>query len=83
LNNLFVHLTNYSLNKDSTAFRAPTSVEDDAAHKRTITSVFNTLRAGGHDIEKLWSGIKDIIIKTMLTIQPELSHSYRTCQPAD
>ena len=31
----------------------------------------------------MWAEIKDLIIKTMLTIQPELAHSYRTCQPSD
>lgn len=83
MNNMFVHLTNYSLNKDNQSFKAPTSIEDDSAHKRTITSVFNTLKNMHFDTEKVWSEIKDIIIKTMLTIQPDLSHSYRTCQPAD
>ena len=29
LNNLFVHLTNYSLNKDSGDFRSPVDVMDD------------------------------------------------------
>ena len=27
--------------------------------------------------------IKDIIVKTMLSIQPDLLHNYRTCQPSD
>lgn len=68
MNNLFVHLTNYSLNKDTNDFRSPTSIDDDSAHKRSISSVFGALKAMGHDIEKIWSGIKDLIIKTMLTI---------------
>ena len=27
--------------------------------------------------------INDIVIKTIISIQPELSHSYRACQPSD
>ena len=27
--------------------------------------------------------IKDVIIKTLITIQQDLAHNYRTCQPAD
>ena len=27
--------------------------------------------------------IKDIVIKTLISIQPDLLHSYRTCQPGD
>lgn len=83
MNNMFVHLTNYAINKETQSFKNPTSINDESGHKRTITSVFRTLKGLGFDIEKLWSEIKDIIIKTLLTIQPELSHSYRTCQPAD
>lgn len=28
--------------------------------------------------DPLWEGIKDIIIKTLLTVQPELSHLYNS-----
>ena len=45
MSNMFVHLTNYSLNKDNTEFKAPTSIMDDTAHKRTITSVLATLKS--------------------------------------
>ena len=83
LENMYVHLTNYSLNKDNTAFIAPTSLEDETAHKRTLTSVFKTLRNMGKDVDKMWKEVKDIIIKTLLTVQPDLAHNYRTCQPAD
>jgi tubulin polyglutamylase TTLL6/13 len=37
----------------------------------------------GHDVEKIKTGIDDIIIKTLITAQPELSHVYRSCQPED
>jgi tubulin polyglutamylase TTLL6/13 len=79
MENMFVHLTNYSLNKENDDFKAPTSLEDDTAHKRTLTSVFKTLRGLGKDVDKMWDEVKDIIIKTLLTVQPELSHNYRSC----
>ena len=37
----------------------------------------------GHDPDKLMSEIKDIVVKTILPIQHELAHNYRTCQPSD
>jgi len=37
----------------------------------------------GHDVEKIKAGIDDIIIKTLITAQPELWHVYRSCQPED
>ena len=44
LKNVYKHLTNYSLNKDAKDFVAPEGVEDNKAHKRTLTSVFKTLK---------------------------------------
>lgn len=83
MQNMFIHLTNYALNKDNGDFKMPQSVNDDTSHKRSISSLLKTLRSQGKDVEKMWAEIKDLIIKTMLTIQPELAHSYRTCQPSD
>lgn len=31
----------------------------------------------------MWADIKDIIVKTIISIQRELAHSYRLHQPAD
>lgn len=44
LKNMFVHLTNYALNKDNDNFRQATSVEDDSSHKRTITQLLKRLQ---------------------------------------
>jgi tubulin polyglutamylase TTLL6/13 len=68
MSNLFVHLTNYSLNKENSDFKSPKGINDDKAHKRTLTGVFKTLKKLGKDVEKMWNEIKDIIIKTMLSI---------------
>lgn len=32
---------------------------------------------------EIWKNIKDIINKALLTVQPSLSHAYRTCRPHD
>jgi len=79
MQNMFIHLTNYALNKDNSDFRMPQNVNDDKSHKRSISSLLKTLRSQNKDVDKLWAEIKDLVIKTMLTIQPELAHSYRTC----
>jgi len=41
--------------------------------------VLGRLQAQGHDTATLLAQIKDIIVKTMLSIQPDLLHNYRTC----
>ena len=53
LKNMFVHLTNYALNKDNSVFRQATSVDDNLGHKRSITSLMNTLKDQGKDIDCL------------------------------
>jgi tubulin polyglutamylase TTLL6/13 len=35
------------------------------------------------NIERLVDKIKDLIIKTICTVQPSISHLYNTCQPED
>lgn len=83
LKNMFVHLTNYALNKDNSAFRQATSIDDNQSHKRSISSLMNSLKEQGKNIDQILMEIKDIVIKTMLSIQLDLSHNYRACQPGD
>ena len=77
MKNMFVHLTNYALNKDNDDFKQATSVTDDSSHKRSITSVLKRLQQDGHDVEKLQEEIREVLIKTMLSCQQDLAHSYR------
>jgi len=83
LNNMFMHLTNYAINKESENFNAPKNTNDDKGHKRTIKKVLERLKQMGQDPDRIMGEIKDIIIKTMISIQQDLAHNYRTCQPAD
>jgi len=83
IDNMFIHLTNYAINKDNGKFKHSKNALDDEGHKRSFQTVMNRLRLAGHDVDALMLQIKDIIVKTMLSIQPDLLHNYRTCQPAD
>ena len=83
MSNLFMHLTNYAVNKENENFKMAKGMNDDTSHKRTLKKVFERLKEDGLDTEKCMSEIKDIITKTLITIQHELAHNYRTCQPAD
>ncbi|CDW74877.1 low quality protein: tubulin polyglutamylase ttll6 [Stylonychia lemnae] len=33
--------------------------------------------------DQIWNEIEDIVIKTVITIQPQLQHYYRSCQPKE
>lgn len=77
-----MHLTNYAINKTNTNFVYNESDEQmDTGHKRSLTSVFKTLKERGFDTDGLWTKIKDMIVKTFISAQPVLSHHYKSCQP--
>ena len=75
----YVHLTNYSLNKDNKAF-------DEAKHKFKLTDVLKgemtSASSNGKTYRKhakqIWTEIEQMIVKTIFTIQPQLAHLYRT-----
>ena len=76
-----MHLTNYAINKDSEAFVQPEDEEDcDDAHKRTISSLMRTLADEGHDTQALWTAIGEVCVKTLISVQPHLEHTYFTCR---
>jgi hypothetical protein len=48
-----MHLTNYSLNKNSDGYKAPPDqdfFDDDTGSKRLLSSLYKTLQEEGHDI---------------------------------
>ena len=68
LDNLFMHLTNYAVNKEGDDFKMPKNIDDDSGHKRSLATVLDRLEFEGHDPNKLMSEIKDIVVKTILPI---------------
>eukprot|EP00929_Paragymnodinium_shiwhaense_P108345 TRINITY_DN74661_c0_g1_i1.p1 TRINITY_DN74661_c0_g1~~TRINITY_DN74661_c0_g1_i1.p1 ORF type:complete len:811 (-),score=138.77 TRINITY_DN74661_c0_g1_i1:66-2498(-) len=79
-----VHLTNYAINKDNPNFEENTNPDDAKdGHKRSWEAVLKRLAEEGHDVQKLQERIDDLIVKTLLAVQPSLSHFYHSCQPDD
>lgn len=75
--NVFMHLTNYAVNKHSRTYNA----DDESGSKRKLTWFNTYMRALGHDVHKLWQKIDDVIIKTIFSALPILKHSYHACFP--
>ena len=72
-----MHLTNYAINKKSKNFEKS---DPDNATKRSIDSVMTEIEEiYGVDRADIWRDIADVINKTIITVQPELSHIYRAC----
>ena len=74
-----MHLTNYAVNKDSGSFKMANGINDDTSHKRSLKKVLERLKKENRDTDRLMGEIKDIVVKTLIPIQQELSHNYRTC----
>ena len=54
----FIHLTNYSINKNNPDFvKNKHASVDNVGHKRSLTAVFNTLENSGVDIDQIWTDI--------------------------
>ena len=68
--NFFKHLTNFAINKENPNFVNADENEDNltSAHKRTIKDFFKELEEQGHNTTLIWTGIKKIINKTLITI---------------
>ena len=70
LDNLYMHLTNYAINKRAENFEAnEDSAEDDVGHKRSVTSVLKHIEKTekGITMSKLWAQIDDICVKTLIS----------------
>lgn len=79
-----MHLTNYAINKSHSNFQQNKGVENDnLGHKRSLTFALKYIEEMGHDSKKVYMDIKNTIIKTIFTVQPVLSHIYKSCQPDD
>ena len=72
IDNLFMHLTNYAINKNNDNFVQNSAADsdddmyDDGTHKRSLKSLFYTLKCMGKPYKKLKEDINDILIKTLI-----------------
>ena len=73
MDNLYMHLTNYAINRNADNFIANDDEnDDDTGHKRSVTAVFKQIeeKEAGITAEKLWAEIEDIAVKTLLSATP-------------
>ncbi|KAG9354237.1 hypothetical protein JZ751_012361 [Albula glossodonta] len=79
LNQVYMHLTNYSLNVQSGNFIHSDST--NTGSKRTFSSILYRLASKGVDIKKVWSDIISLVIKTIIALVPELKVFYQADIP--
>jgi len=77
IDNTYIHLTNYAINKNNENFIFDEE-NSDKGHKRTLKSFWKSLNATGIATDVIEEEIKDIIVKTFLSVQPQLAHQYKS-----
>ncbi|XP_077987088.1 tubulin polyglutamylase TTLL11-like [Glandiceps talaboti] len=70
LHHIYMHLTNYSLNKKSGGYKHTEDITTGS--KRTMSSVFETLHNNGSDVHKLREDIERVVCKTIIALTPQL-----------
>lgn len=76
MKNMFMHLTNFSLNKNSENYKAPDEnfLENNEGSKRLLSALWVTLEEQGYDIPMVKERINDTIKKAVITMEPYLIH---------
>ncbi|OCT61001.1 tubulin polyglutamylase TTLL4 isoform X2 [Xenopus laevis] len=70
LSNKFMHLTNYSVNKNNADYQANPDQTACQGHKWALKALWNYLNQKGFSSERIWEKIKDIVIKTIIASEP-------------
>ena len=65
--NLYVHLTNYSINKKNKEFKHVKMSDDTLPFKWSLTAFFLRLASCGVNVDLIWEQIYDLIIKSILS----------------
>ena len=73
-----MHLTNYSINKQNDNFE---SSDDDFSKgsKRNFSFLSEYVDSLGHSSKTMWDDVASVIVKTILSIQPQLKEQYDLC----
>jgi tubulin polyglutamylase TTLL6/13 len=79
-----MHLTNYAVNKHNENF----VFNDDAGangagSKWSVQGLKDWMEDNGHDFVGAWEGIVDLIVKTIVSVQPVLAHNYHSVLPPE
>jgi len=82
INNLYMHLTNYAINKTSKNFIQNKDASDsNIGHKRSLAFIWKYIDTHGGNSRSIRRKIKRAIVKTLCAVQPQLSRCFRSCQP--
>jgi hypothetical protein len=78
----YVHLTNYSLNKNNANFQNNTdATQDDRGSKWSISAMRKRMKLLGHDDDLLMKKIEDMILKTIISCESVINNAVEMYLP--
>lgn len=81
LDKRYVHLTNYSVNKKADDYvKSGADAEDgEDASKWNLFQLANWFNKNGIDFKQIMNRIKDVVIKTCIAHEPQITGTYSRC----
>ena len=76
LSNQFIHLTNFSINKNSEKFKNDKSESEELKYKWALSTLKEFMKQLGLDPNLMMMRIEDIIVKTIIGIERQLFSAY-------
>eukprot|EP00931_Biecheleriopsis_adriatica_P050421 TRINITY_DN29191_c0_g1_i1.p1 TRINITY_DN29191_c0_g1~~TRINITY_DN29191_c0_g1_i1.p1 ORF type:complete len:724 (+),score=91.83 TRINITY_DN29191_c0_g1_i1:147-2318(+) len=71
---VYRHLTNYSINKNAPNYLENQELHaDNVGHKWSFSALNKHLEHVGVDVDLMWSGIMDLAVKTLLSLEPVIA----------
>ena len=77
LADVFTHLTNYSINKNSSTYCPNEDSEKREGHKWTLSALWQYFAEQGIDNKPVMDAIKDLVIKTIISAETSMHNLYR------
>lgn len=68
-----MHLTNYSINKQSAQYTANEDAFACQGHKWTISKLLDYLENGGVDTKFLWKSLQQLVVKTFVACESPIT----------
>lgn len=73
---VYMHLTNYSINKNSSTYTQNEDSESCQGHKWTLKSLWRHFEAEGIDHSAVWEKVKDLMIKTVISAESPINNAF-------
>ena len=73
IKNQFIHLTNYSVNKNCVEYVPSSSTDSQDGHKWTLKTLWRYLKMSDKvNVDQIWQQINDLVVKTVISSESQI-----------